>query len=32
MFNVARTYVKDIATMASAIGQQGSIDRLEILS
>jgi hypothetical protein len=28
MFNVARTYVKDIITMISAIGQQGSIDRV----
>jgi hypothetical protein len=28
MFDVARTYVKDIITMASAIGQQGSIDRV----
>jgi hypothetical protein len=28
MLNVARTYVKDIITMASAIGQQGSIDRV----
>jgi hypothetical protein len=28
MFDVARTYVKDVITMASAIGQQGSIDRV----
>jgi hypothetical protein len=28
MFNVARTYVKDIITMASAISNQGSIDRV----
>jgi hypothetical protein len=28
MFDVARTYVKDVITITSAIGQQGSIDRI----
>jgi hypothetical protein len=28
MFDIARTYVKNIITMASAIGKQSSIDKL----